>query len=202
MPIPPADVFLHAGDFMYTGYPDEWLSSIEWMARLPHERKIITGGNHDWHLLNYKGQALYDLYKMGIEVIGFPGGRFNSTILPNGMSLLGLPYVTNLNLWAFNTTEEYIEKYLQEMGKHDVILAHSPPRGFLDQVGEGKHRHRVGIKAYTKYIDFHKPKLWLSGHIHEGYGQIQYNDTLIVNASMCNEEYQQVNPPIVIDLPD
>lgn len=202
MPIPDGSVFIHCGDLMYTGYPDEWQACIEWMGKLPHARKIMIAGNHDAHFVNYPAQAMYDLYKLGIEVIGFPGSRYQYTTLENGMTLLGLPYVTNLDLWPFNTTEEYLEKYLQEMGKHDIIVAHSPPRGFLDQVGEGKYRRRVGIKAYTKYIDFHKPKLLACGHIHEGYGKIEHNGTTIINASMCDENYNQVNPPIVIDLPD
>ena len=202
MPIPDGDVFIHSGDFMYTGYPDEWNECIAWMGRLPHKTKLLIPGNHDWHLLNYQGQALYDLWKLGVQTVGFPGSRYGHTMLPNGMSLLGLPFVTNLNLWAFNTSEEYIERYLQEMGKHDVIVSHSPVRGFLDQVGEGKYRSRVGVKAYKKYLDFHKPVLWASGHIHEGYGQVEHEGTVLVNASMCNKEYQQVNPPIVIDLPD
>jgi Icc-related predicted phosphoesterase len=45
-----------------------------------------------------------------------------------------------------------------------------------------------------------KPALNVFGHIHEGYGVKQINDTLFVNASICNPGYNPINKPIVVDL--
>ena len=44
-------------------------------------------------------------------------------------------------------------------------------------------------------------KAHVFGHIHEGYGEYQRGDTRFVNASTCNERYQLINPPIVLDIP-
>jgi Icc-related predicted phosphoesterase len=44
-----------------------------------------------------------------------------------------------------------------------------------------------------------KPKIHVFGHIHEGYGYKDINDTLYLNASTCNLRYQPVNSPIVVD---
>jgi predicted phosphodiesterase len=45
--VPDGDVFLHCGDLMYTGYPDEWKGRVESLAALPHKLKILVPGNHD-----------------------------------------------------------------------------------------------------------------------------------------------------------
>jgi Icc-related predicted phosphoesterase len=45
-----------------------------------------------------------------------------------------------------------------------------------------------------------RPKLHVCGHIHVGHGKYQLGETMVVNASICNEAYDPVNPPIVVDL--
>ena len=44
IPIPDGDVFIHAGDLMRMGYPDEWGPAVEWLARLPHKHKSVCIG--------------------------------------------------------------------------------------------------------------------------------------------------------------
>jgi Icc-related predicted phosphoesterase len=45
-----------------------------------------------------------------------------------------------------------------------------------------------------------KPSLNVFGHIHEGYGYKQIDETLYVNASICTDRYQPINKPIIVDL--
>ena len=72
--VPDGDVFLHCGDLMYTGYPDEWAGRVASLAALPHKQKIIVPGNHDLHISNYAGPALQDLRRAGVTVIGIEMG--------------------------------------------------------------------------------------------------------------------------------
>ncbi|KAM3509308.1 hypothetical protein MY10362_000643 [Beauveria mimosiformis] len=45
--LPPGDVLIHAGDLTNQGSYSELSKAIQWLARLPHEAKIIIAGNHD-----------------------------------------------------------------------------------------------------------------------------------------------------------
>jgi Icc-related predicted phosphoesterase len=198
--IPDGDVFIHAGDLMQDGYIDEWRSRVEWLAMLPHKVKIYVPGNHDFHMKLYPGPALQNLRNAGVMVIGLPGNsHYDSIVLPNCMTLLGLPYVTNLPRWAFNIEEKELFSYLRPKPYHDIIVSHMPVHGILDMASNGKH---AGSKPYRQYFDtYPAPKVWISGHIHEGYGKIlDKNGCDFYNVAMCNREYVHQNPPMVIDL--
>jgi Icc-related predicted phosphoesterase len=115
------------------------------------------------------------------------------------MRVLGLPYVTDLPRWAFNTTEDALFKYIRSCGSHDIIVSHMPVHGILDLRLDGRH---VGSKPYRNYIHncIELPKHWISGHIHEGYGTAELYGCKFYNVAMCNREYMHTNPPMVIDL--
>jgi Calcineurin-like phosphoesterase len=197
--IPDGDVFVHAGDLCQTGYPDDWAKQLEWLAALPHKLKLYVPGNHDFHIQLYPGPALQELRSIGVWVVGLPGNiHFASHKLPNGMSLLGLPFVTNLPRWAFNVDEEEIEKYLKTVGYHDIIVSHAPPRYCLDKVGGNS----VGIGSYWEHAATHRPKHWIFGHIHEGYGNLknEFLPTEFHNVAMCDRTYTHANKPLVLDL--
>lgn len=63
----------------------------------------------------------------------------------------------------------------------------------------------IGSKSLRRIMGRVKPKLWICGHIHEGYGQ--FKDTSlsginyhIVNCSHVNERYEPVNKPVRVIL--
>ncbi len=78
--------------------------------------------------------------------------------------------------------------------------------GVLDGIeNEDGSLFHVGSKSLRMIMGRIKPKLWVCGHIHEGYGE--FKDTTlsgdkyhIVNASHVNEYYRPVNKPIRIEL--
>jgi Icc-related predicted phosphoesterase len=190
---------------MRTGYPDDFAKNLEWLRALPHKIKLYVPGNHDFHLQVYPGPALQELREAGVWVIGLPGNKNYATYkLPNGMSVLGLPFVKNLPRWAFNSNEEAIWNYIKAMGPHDIVLSHAPAYGVLDRVpervGDGYRTKHTGIESYAAYAKVYKPKHWFHGHIHEDYGTMQFRDTLFHNVAMCDRSYQHANAPAVLDL--
>lgn len=196
--IPDGDVFIHAGDLMRTGYPSDFENQLEWLAELPHKIKLFVPGNHDFHLQVYPGPALQQLRKIGVCVLGLPGNEnYYTHMLPNGMSVLGLPYVTNLPRWAFNTTEDYLMDYLFERGRHDIMVSHAPHRFILDSPKKGEH---VGIASYNRYTEKHNPKHCIFGHIHECYGTYEKYGVKYYNVAMCDRNYKHANPAMVIDV--
>lgn len=192
--IPDGDVFLHCGDLMYTGYQDEWQGRLASLAALPHKHKILVPGNHDLHIQNYAGPALQELRKAGVTVIGIEMGVKSHYELPNGMSVLGLPWVTNLPRWAWNRTEEQIEELLTYHNRHKIVASHAPPAGILD----GKN---YGVRAYRRWAHRFRPDYWFCGHVHEAAGEDAKDGTLFFNVAAQNREYTKFqNAPTVLDL--
>lgn len=195
--IPDGDVFIHAGDLMVRGYVDEWEMALQWLSALPHKTKIFVPGNHDFHLQVYPGPALQDMRRSGVTVLGFPGNYgFEEMTLPNSMTVLGIPFVTNLPRWAFNSTESEINDYLLKKTKADIVVSHSPIKGVLD-ADDISHQ---GIGCYMDFLQRVNPKLWFCGHVHDKYGSKKIGKTTVYNLSMCNKDYIHANPPVVIDL--
>ena len=201
--IPDGDVFIHAGDLMQTGYPSDFEAQLPWLAALPHKTKLFIPGNHDFHLQVYPGPALQQLRSIGVWVVGLPGNdHYDSFKLPNGMSLLGVPGVTNLPRWAFNSTEERFWEFMRRKGRHDIIVSHAPPKGILDFVppkGEFSGKN-AGVEAFRAYAKHYRPEHWFFGHIHEGYGSSELNGTNFHNVAMCDRNYVHANSPVVLDL--
>ncbi len=203
--IPDGDVFIHAGDLMKTGYPDDFAKQLKWLKKLPHKLKLYVPGNHDFHMQVYPGPALQELRAIGVWVLGLPGNsNFVDYELPNGMRVMGLPFVTGLPRWAFNMSDTNVWKYVRELPtevkKADIIVSHAPPRGILDKTINGSHG---GVEAYNSLIiqgQFPKVKHWISGHVHEGYGTLEKDGCTFYNVALSNRMNEHANPPLVLDL--
>ena len=79
-----------------------------------------------------------------------------------------------------------------------MLITHGPPAGILDQpFGNGEH---AGCELLLKRVEEVRPRLHVFGHIHGSYGQTRIGETLFVNASLCDERYQPVNRPHVIEI--
>lgn len=206
--IPSGDVFIHAGDLMYTGLPDEWYKRVDSLAALDHKHKIYVPGNHDFHLQNYEGLARAELRKAGVKTVG-THPDFAVHKLPNGMLMLGVPFVTGLNGWAFCRHEEWVYDYLMNLNvSPDIVVSHAPMYGVLDAIRPEKFDFReqehVGGMGMNRWFDQlkRKPKVWITGHIHESYGRSEYDGCIFYNVAMCDRNYNQNNKPMVIDLED
>lgn len=198
--IPQGDIFIHAGDLMYTGYHDEWQDRLDSFAALdvgrnmPFEEKIYVPGNHDLHVEHYTGPANQELRAVGVKMLGTHPKHMTKK-LSNGMVVLGLPFVVGLPGWAFNRMEEGLDSLVYSLPKADIVVSHSPPR-IGDMDGSGKW----GVEAWALYQTIHKPEIWINGHIHERYGVHCHNGTTFYNVAMCDRKYEQVQPAHIIEL--
>lgn len=78
----------------------------------------------------------------------------------------------------------------------DIVITHGQVYGILDDVPNGM---RVGCEELYKKIVEIQPKIFVSGHIHYGYGMRDFNGTTFINAASLSESYWYTNKPIVID---
>lgn len=202
--IPSGDIFIHAGDLMYSGYPSEWKERLDCLAALDFKKKILVPGNHDFHIQNYTGIARAELRRAGVTLVDDTA----PIIEVNGLTILGMPFVTGLSGWAYNRDEEYITNWLDTLGivSPDIVVSHAPIYGTLDAVRPEQksfyNQVRVGSRAYNRWLVSQgtKPKAWIHGHIHESYGLSLAGQTAVYNVAMCDRNYEQVNKPMVIDI--
>ena len=205
-PIPDGDVFVHAGDLMYEGTPAEWQSRIDWLASLPHKVKLIVPGNHDFYTQHYEGLARSQLRKQaGFKMVTLEDGLIK---LPNGMTMLGIQWVTGLPGWAWSKDDEWLEDKLTKAAyRPHIVVSHAPVYGVVDKLYPHKHgyaQESVGTIAFANWLRqtpvFARPEHWFCGHIHESYGSDSLYGVQFHNVAMCDRRYEQVNPPIVVDV--
>jgi len=194
---PECDVFVHAGDLMYHGTEGEWNGRVDSLATVDAPLKLYVPGNHDIFVELFTGPANQDLRTDAhVQMLGTHPKYFTHK-LPNGMTVLGLPFVTDLPGWGFNRTEQDLDRMLDFMLediKHvDIVVTHSPPFGVLD----GSH---YGVKAWNFLQQVAKPEIWICGHIHENYGVLAKNGTTFYNVAMLDRSYKRKNPPMLIEV--
>lgn len=204
-----ADLLIHAGDLMYSGYVDEWYPRLKSFQKQQRDiPRLFVPGNHDLHVQNYQGPAVQELRRVGMRTLGLTPEY--SLVARGSIVFFGLPWVTNLPGWAFNRDETWIYDYLQQFNEIrdtiDVVISHAPMYGILDAIRPEKFQTRdqqhVGCMAYQKWFEEgnKKPRVWISGHIHENYGTTEVEGCRFYNVAMCDRNYEQVNPPMLIEV--
>lgn len=192
-PVPAGDVLIHCGDCTNVGRVAELEDFNTWIGTLPHRRKIVVAGNHDWLFQRNLTKAKRLLT--------------NATYLQDDGLIIekvrfwGSPWQPWFCDWAFNKQRGAdIRQYWEAIPiDTNVLITHGPPQGILDTIHkDGEH---LGCADLMDIVDNRvQPHIHAFGHIHGGYGQRQWRETLYINAAICNEAYRPVNAPIVIDL--
>jgi Icc-related predicted phosphoesterase len=139
-----------------------------------------------------------------------------------GVKVWGSPWQNWFCNFAFNAPEKNGEAWLAEkVYAHmpegtDIVVTHGPPYGGDPISPQNSDRTRpskttpaqhLGSKALLSRLREVQPKLLVTGHIHSGYGQyevvlVQDGNPVtcrIVNASITDEKYHFVKPPIEIN---
>jgi predicted phosphodiesterase len=209
---PVADVLLHAGDFSNTGEAEQVESLNEWFKKYPANHKVVIAGNHDvtFHEEYYferganrfhRGRrAPYDCRKTR-ELLRDCIYLEDSCAEVCGYLIYGSPWQPEFCDWAFNLPrggELLRQKWGQIPDSVDILMTHSPPKGYGDRCTSG---FSAGCEDLRAAIGQRAVSVNLFGHIHEGYGCWSDKVTLFVNASTCNHSYRPINAPIVFDLP-
>ena len=207
--IPEGDILIHAGDLTPSGQIGEIAAASKWLGSLPHHYKIAIAGNHDLQFERSPIEATSLLRSAGVIYL-----QDTSTSV-EGLSIYGSPWQPEFMHWAFNVPRGELAKYWNQIPNGlDILVTHGPPYGILDQrVPPGVRRlapwedeepfagsDHVGCEELLAAVQRTKPRVHAFGHIHRGYGTTQNDHTTFYNASVCNEDYEPVHKPWIIDL--
>lgn len=191
--VPDGDVLVHAGDATFNGSESQIRAFAAWMKSLPHKHKLFVPGNHDLGFEDDLPAALCCLDGRARTLI-------DEGITIDGVKFYGSPWQPEFMGWGFNLPRgrKLRAKWALIPDDTQVLITHGPPAGVLDLVTSGEH---VGCADLTQALSRLKQlRLHVFGHIHYSYGTAHANGVNYFNASVCNERYMPINPPLVYEL--
>ena len=170
--VPDGDVFVHAGDLCRSGDLGELRDAAAWIAALPHRRKIVVAGNHDWAFVRCPddARALFDIY---LE---------DSGVTLDGVRFWGSPWQPAFHDWAFNLPRgaPLAAKWANIPSALDVLITHGPPAGIGDRTPVAG---RTGCADLRRRVAEVRPRLHLFGHIHQDGGVWHEHGTVFANVT-------------------
>jgi len=81
----------------------------------------------------------------------------------------------------FEIPESVIAEELSDMENADIVIFHTPPFGYFDEVSG----YSVGSKAIRDWIFEKKPAIAVCAHIHEHQGVAKIGETLLIKVGMA-----------------
>lgn len=183
------DILIHAGDISLRGQEHEILDFLDWFQEQPYRYKIFVAGNHDWFFEKKTAQFISSIIPKDVFYLN------DSGICIEGLNIWGSPIQPTFFDWAFNRKRgNEIDKHWQLIPNNtDILITHGPPFGILDKTTRGE---AVGCEMLLKKVQEIQPKVHVFGHIHEGYGSIEKENTIFINASVLNVRYEKRNLPV------
>jgi Icc-related predicted phosphoesterase len=177
--LPAGDVLVHAGDFTKFGRRADAEDFNQWLADLPFKAKLVVNGNHENNAE----------WQKDIRSI-LTNGTFlkNSNTSSCGLQIYGTDFC-----WPML---QHSPMYAKIPCLTDIVIAHGPAKGLVDG--------HMGCRALLWEMARVRPRLVVSGHIHEAHGIRHGRGTLrgttFVNAANCKDGYKVGWDALVVDL--
>lgn len=200
--IEPCNILLIAGDICPIRSHNledqrEWLLNTfsGWLRNVPADHIVGIAGNHDFVFESDPALARELPWTYLID----------EHVDIEGLRIFGTPWVPNLRNWAFYGGQDgcAIFKNGRFPENIDVLLSHGPMRGFGDTVGPlGGGPVEVGCIYMRERVRDLKPRAFVCGHVHEGYGHYRhpYVGLGVYNVAHNTDMYEPINPPVEIPL--
>jgi len=207
--LPEHDLLCIAGDICplenhNPAYQKLWILKefYEWWKEIKSPRAIGCWGNHDIFTedLNYY-KLVFDAQTKPLMISDY---QCVNNVAKLGINAFLSSYQTPFGQgWAYNKYDDDMRRICEQVPDNiNVIVSHGPAYSYGDAARRWKQPgfELTGYKCMVELMDRIKPKLFICGHIHSGYGVYQHGETIVVNASLCNEKYQLVNEPIIVEI--
>lgn len=189
--VPKCDLLIVAGDVTPQtshAWDDQhaWLNGPfrRWCAEAPARQIVLVAGNHDF--IFARTPRIIDDLLIRSKYLQDESFDFE------GVSIYGVPWVPKIADWAFEASLPELERrYAMVPEGTNIIVSHGPPLGY----GDFAWNRRAGARAANQAIDRVRPKAFINGHIHEGYGSYSYrcpdgHFVDVYNCSYVDERYR------------
>lgn len=195
--LPEGDLLIIAGDLTMKGTAAQIKEVGVWMDQVAPRFShgiVYIAGNHDF---------LFEHEPFLAKNLANPRNRDDirylqqSSIMVHGVSFWGAADTPEFYNWAFNRTDEELEEIWAKIPADDVVITHGPPHKILDKTPRNMEVGSKSLKA--KILSMRPGTLHVFGHIHCANGTKYRDNRLFVNASICDESYEPVQDPIVLE---
>lgn len=192
--LPEGDILVHSGDACLHGTVKEFASFVEWFRNVEgFKHKIFVPGNHD--------MFVEEAYHMSMSMLDDDVHMLiNRSIILDDISIYGAPWSPNLRGWAFCPGDAIVHEWKKIPDKVDLLITHSPAYDLMDKPHPPAQSPKYGCKDLAEALLKRRIRYHAFGHIHGSYGMSNYNDRIMINACNCDEEYDLINKPIVVDI--
>jgi len=195
--LPPADIFVHTGDFTDRGGPHEFAEVDAWLGELRSSGRyraiVVIFGNHEWRSLakesdfdatllegvrnpQYAKAKLPSAHSVlehervelfGLRIFGSPWCPWHSGGNPNRVGRMPGLLAAHERWRAAGESREHRFNEIPE--GLDLLLTHGAPQGVLDRL-EGGWSHWGSSAELRRAVERARPAAHLFGHIHEQRG--------------------------------
>ncbi len=137
--IPDGDVFIHAGDFSYSGQPREIEKFKSFLKSLPHPKKVFIAGNHDITFDKERYEGLKMRFKLKLPLDQIDIFKWfdesdnviyleDSSVELYGYKFYGSPYSLKYYNWAFMKSDDNLKVIWNKIpDETDILITHGPP---------------------------------------------------------------------------
>lgn len=208
--LPGGDILIHAGDALNSGILMDLIDFKSHLMGIADRYKhiLFTPGNHDCVF-----EEDPSLAKQCIEEVPGLILLHERSVEIDGIKFYGTAFQPFFFDWAFNVgkkmgvlnwtdIEKLTEHYSRIPDDTEVLITHCPPYGIRDSIGDPeKSGRRTGSpELLDRIANLKKLKLHAFGHIHWSHGMEERNGIKFVNAAMCDEDYNPINPVITVEI--
>ncbi len=193
--MPSGDLLIHAGDITSIGELDQLEKFNAWIKGLDFEKKVVIPGNHD---RTFRSDPAAKRILTNCDLL------LDSETTFAGLKIYGSPWSPWFggHYWAYNAHRgpDILKIWNKIPYGTDILVTHSPPFGVLDNVP--RTTQGQGCKDLLATVKRIRPKLHVFGHLHDNHGErfMFGSNIMFVNATTCNEAYEPINPPIVVEV--
>ncbi len=149
------DFSVLCGDITHFGKQEE---AVDILDKIPTDDVLGVIGNCD------PENIMHAYEEIGGEYIEL------KKVERRGLSFIGLS--------GSNYSQEKVDAFEDRSKGIDVFVFHQPPYGILDKASGNKH---IGSKKLLPVVEENRPKLVLSGHVHEDRGIMEKESTVYMN---------------------
>jgi Icc-related predicted phosphoesterase len=202
--IPECDVLISAGDYSFTGETHMIRDFHKWLDKQPAKHIISVQGNHEKSV-----EKNFELAKQMAQE-ACPRVHFieEGLVEVEGLKIWCSAISKFFCNWAYNRYPgDDIQKHWDKIPNGvDLVVTHGPCYGIHDgverfngKICEYEIEHTGCPQLLDKVLEI-KPKAFICGHIHEGYGTLDRDGIKFINASICDEHYKAINKPIILEI--